>query len=114
MYGQPCLEQDTKQDTKQDTSMEKLESDNIEARMESVPDWTLSGDNLQRTIGFDDFRAAMEFVNKLADAAEASGHHPDIMIRYGKVTLTLTTHDAGGLTEKDFEMAARIDALQPI
>lgn len=91
--------------------MDKLESDHIETRLESLPEWTLSGDNLQRTISFDDFRAAMAFVNKVADAAEASSHHPDIMIRYGKVTLTLTTHDAGGLTEKDFDMAATIDTL---
>lgn len=91
--------------------MERLEPDQVESRLESLPEWTLSGDNLQRTIGFTDFRAAMAFVNKLADAAEESAHHPDIMIRYGKVTLTLTTHDAGGLTEKDFKMAATIDAL---
>ncbi|MEE2907511.1 MAG: 4a-hydroxytetrahydrobiopterin dehydratase [Planctomycetota bacterium] len=91
--------------------MEKLESDHIEARLEALSEWTLSGDNLQRTIGFDDFRAAMAFVNKVADVAESSAHHPDIMIRYNKVTLTLTTHDAGGLTEKDFDMAATIDTL---
>ncbi len=76
-----------------------------------LSEWTLSGENLQRTISFNDFREAIAFVNKLADAAEAAAHHPDIMIRYGKVTLTLTTHDAGGLTEKDFEMAAVIDSL---
>ncbi|MAT80756.1 MAG: 4a-hydroxytetrahydrobiopterin dehydratase [Phycisphaerae bacterium] len=91
--------------------MDKLETDAIESHMESLTDWTLSGDNLQRTISFDDFRSAMAFVNKVADAAEAAAHHPDIMIRYGKVTLTLTTHDAGGLTENDFDMARKIDAI---
>ncbi|MCH2133604.1 MAG: 4a-hydroxytetrahydrobiopterin dehydratase [Phycisphaerales bacterium] len=91
--------------------MDKLEADQIETRLESLPEWTLSGDNLQRTLGFSDFKEAMAFVNKVGDAAEAAQHHPDIMIRYGKVTLTLTTHDAGGLTEKDFEMAGTIDRL---
>ena len=56
-------------------------------------------------------KAAMVFVNKLAEAAEKAAHHPDIMIRFGKVTLTLSTHDAGGLTEKDFEMATVIESL---
>ena len=91
--------------------MDRLEPDQIEAGLSMLSEWTLSGENLQRTISFGDFREAIAFVNKLADAAEASAHHPDIMIRYGKVTLTLTTHDAGGLTQKDFEMAAVIDSL---
>tara|TARA_B100001059_G_scaffold10456_2_gene8521 strand:- start:11862 stop:12137 length:276 start_codon:yes stop_codon:yes gene_type:complete len=91
--------------------MDRLEPDQIEAGLSLLSEWTVSGENLQRTISFADFRQAIAFVNKLADAAEAASHHPDIMIRYGKVTLTLTTHDAGGLTQKDFEMAAVIDSL---
>ena len=91
--------------------MDKLDNDQIESRLESLSEWTLNGESLQRTIGFPDFKAAMAFVNKLADAAEKAAHHPDIMIRYGKVTLTLTTHDAGGLTEKDFDMAAVVESL---
>jgi len=91
--------------------MERLETEQIESALASLPEWTLSGENLQRTVSFPDFREAMTFVNRLADAAESAQHHPDIMIRYGKVTLTLTTHDAGGLTSKDFEMASTIDGL---
>ena len=91
--------------------MDKLDNDQIESRLEARAEWTLNGESLQRTIGFPDFKEAMVFVNKLADAAEQAAHHPDIMIRYGKVTLTLSTHDAGGLTEKDFDMATVIESL---
>ena len=91
--------------------MDKLDNDQIESRLEGLSEWTLNGEILQRTIGFSDFKAAMVFVNSLAEAAEKAAHHPDIMIRYGKVTLTLSTHDAGGLTEKDFEMASAVESL---
>ena len=60
-----------------------------------------------------DFRAAVAFVNALADAAEEANHHPDILVRYNTVDLTLSTHSAGGLTEKDFALAARINELVP-
>ena len=61
---------------------------------------------------FDDFRAAMAFLNRVADAAEELGHHPEIFNVYGRVRLTLTTHDAGNVvTEKDHRLAAAIDAL---
>ena len=91
--------------------MDRLEPEQIEAGLSMLSEWTLSGESLQRTISFADFLEAIAFVNKLADAAESASHHPDIMIRYGKVTLTLSTHDAGGLTDKDFKMAAVIDSL---
>ena len=91
--------------------MDKLNEDMVEQALESVGDWTLNGESIQRTFAHDDFMGSMEFVRAVADLAEAAQHHPDIMIRYGKVTLTLTTHDAGGLTEKDFEMAGTIDRL---
>ena len=90
--------------------MDKLEAVDIEQRMEAFPEWSVSGETLQRTLNFDDFVAAMAFVNRLANLAESHQHHPDIMIRYNKVTLTLSTHDAGGLTEKDFEFAKAMDA----
>ena len=66
---------------------------------------------ISRTFEFADFPAAMKFVNPVARAAEKSCHHPDIDIRWNKVTLALTTHDAGGLTEKDFTLAAKFDSL---
>jgi 4a-hydroxytetrahydrobiopterin dehydratase len=62
-----------------------------------------------RTFQFQDFVAALRFVNRVADLAERAGHHPDIDIRYNRVRLGLTTHDAGGLTGKDFELAAAAD-----
>lgn len=80
----------------------------IQARMAQVPDWTVEGDRLQRTYRFKDFVEAIAFVNKLVEPAEAAGHHPDIAISYNRVTVTLTTHDAGGLTQKDFDLAAQI------
>ncbi|MHC4080114.1 MAG: 4a-hydroxytetrahydrobiopterin dehydratase [Planctomycetota bacterium] len=93
--------------------MEKLSPDRINEYLAGLPEWSLNGDLLQRTLGFDDFNGAIAFVNRLADLAEGMQHHPDIMIRYNKVTLTLTTHDAGGLTEKDFEFARATDAFVP-
>ena len=77
----------------------------------TVPDWTRRGAVIRRTYEFTDFPLAMKFVNAVARAAERVQHHPDIDIRWNKVTLALTTHDAGGLTEKDFALARRCDAL---
>ena len=91
--------------------MDKLPQEDIEARLEAFPDWSQNGDALQRTFSFEDFLSAMAFVGHIADLAEEHQHHPDIMIRYNKVTLTLTTHDAGGLTEKDFAFAQDTDAF---
>ena len=89
--------------------MDKLAEEVIEERMGQLSEWTLSGDSIQRTLSFDDFKAAIAFVNTLADMAEAANHHPDILIRWNKVTLTLSTHDAGGLTSRDFDLAGKIE-----
>ena len=83
----------------------------IASRLKSLSSWRREGDEITRTFGFADFRAALAFVNKAGDLAEAEGHHPDIDIRYNKVRLALTTHDAGGLSPKDFDLAAKIDKL---
>lgn len=80
-------------------------------RISDVPDWSQIGDAIQRTFAFKNFVESMSFVNKVAVMAEQHHHHPDILVRYNKVTLTLTTHDAGGLTEKDFAAAQEIDGL---
>jgi 4a-hydroxytetrahydrobiopterin dehydratase len=90
--------------------MEKLSQDMIDERLAALPEWSQTGDSLQRTFTFDDFVAAFEFVKRLADYAEVVQHHPDILVRYNKVTLTLSTHDAGGLTAKDFDFADEMDA----
>jgi len=89
--------------------VDKLDSDRIDALLADHPDWSLAGDAIQRTLVFDDFVQAMAFVNRVAEVAEARQHHPDIMIRYDKVTLTVSTHDAGGLTEKDFALAEAVE-----
>ena len=90
---------------------EKLSQESIDARLPEFPEWSVSGGALQRTFKFDNFVDAMAFVNKVAEQAEEVQHHPDILVRYSKVTLTLTTHDAGGLTQKDFDLARDIDRL---
>ena len=76
--------------------------------MESVPGWENNGKEITRTYKFKDFAEALVFVNKVAGLAETADHHPDIDIRWNKVKLTLTTHSAGGLTEKDFALARQI------
>jgi len=73
--------------------------------------WTIENDAIRRTSSFSTFRDAIHFVNNVAQLAESQNHHPDITINYRKVTLTLTTHDAGGLTEKDFTLAVSINEL---
>ena len=91
--------------------MQKLAQDDIEQKLADFPEWSATGDAMQRTLSFSNFVESMSFVNKLAKLAEKHKHHPDILIRYNKVTLTLTTHDAGGVTEKDFALAREIDQL---
>ncbi len=89
--------------------MQKLSTEQITEFLDGLPEWSLNGDSLQRTFRFDDFVGAMAFANRIADQAQQMKHHPDIMIRFNKVTLTLTTHDAGGLTEQDFSLARATD-----
>ncbi|MEA5515915.1 4a-hydroxytetrahydrobiopterin dehydratase [Nodularia sp. UHCC 0506] len=83
----------------------------IQAKASRLSGWTVEGSKLQTTRKFKDFIAAIEFVNKLVEPAESLGHHPDIEISYNKVMITLTTHDAGGLTSKDFELAETISQI---
>jgi 4a-hydroxytetrahydrobiopterin dehydratase len=93
--------------------MAKLLSDSeIQERLEKLPIWTLQGKTIQTVKTFRDFVEAINFVNRLVDPAETAGHHPDITISYNKVTVALTTHDAGGLTEKDFALADTISRIQ--
>jgi 4a-hydroxytetrahydrobiopterin dehydratase len=74
-------------------------------------DWQLSEKEINRKFVLKDFIGAMAFVNKVADAAEAANHHPDILIQWNQVSLKLSTHDAGGLTEKDFNLAEKINSF---
>ncbi len=89
--------------------MQTLSHEEVDARLAELSEWSETGGAIQRTYQFDDFAKAMEFVNKVAALAEEMDHHPDILVRYNKVSLTLTTHDAGGVTDKDFELARKID-----
>lgn len=73
--------------------------------------WTVEQNKLQTSRTFKDFIQAIEFVNKLVEPSESAGHHPDIEISYNKVKITLTTHDAGGLTQKDFDVAREISQI---
>jgi 4a-hydroxytetrahydrobiopterin dehydratase len=83
----------------------------IQAQASSLSGWTVAGSQLQTTRKFKDFVTAIAFVNKLVEPAESAGHHPDIEISYNKVQITLTTHDAGGLTQKDFDVANVISQI---
>jgi 4a-hydroxytetrahydrobiopterin dehydratase len=91
--------------------MPKLTSSEINTAMAEVPDWKKKGSTIHRTFEFKNFPAAVKFVNAVAKPAEKANHHPDIDIRWNKVTLALTTHDQGGLTKKDFDMAMTCDQL---
>jgi 4a-hydroxytetrahydrobiopterin dehydratase len=83
----------------------------IASHLSSRPGWEIKGGELVRTFKFETFRAAIAFVNQVADLAEEAVHHPDIDIRYNQVRLALVSHDAGGLTSKDFAVAAGADHL---
>ena len=89
--------------------MPPLSDHEIKSKLVTVPDWQIESGELMRTFLFKDFRASLAFVNKVGEAAEQAGHHPDIDIRYNKVRLALVTHDAGGITQKDFDLAAAAD-----
>jgi 4a-hydroxytetrahydrobiopterin dehydratase len=91
--------------------MPKLDAAQIVLAGATVPNWSRQGDAISRTFQFKDFPAALKFVNAVAGLAEQAWHHPDIDIRWNKVTLALTTHDAGGLTQKDFDLARQFDQL---
>jgi 4a-hydroxytetrahydrobiopterin dehydratase len=91
--------------------MAKLNAAQIKKGLAAVPEWKKRGQLIVRTYTFKDFPAAVKFVNAVARLAERAWHHPDIDVRWNKVTLKLTTHDAGGLTTKDFKLAGRFDRL---
>jgi 4a-hydroxytetrahydrobiopterin dehydratase len=91
--------------------MQKLNAAKIKSALKSVPEWKKNGATILRTRQFKDFPAAIKFVNAVARLAEKAWHHPDIDIRWNKVTLTLTTHDVGGLSEEDFRLARQFDRL---
>jgi 4a-hydroxytetrahydrobiopterin dehydratase len=92
--------------------MARLSPDEARARIQALPGWTLDGDTIRRQFTLDGFASAVAFVVRIAFDAEAADHHPDVLIaNYKQVTLTFTTHSAGGLTEKDFTAAEAADRV---
>lgn len=91
--------------------MSKLSTMAVSRRLAGLKGWTLAGNAIQKQFIFANFKEAMFFVNGVAAVAERSGHHPDMTINYNRVTLGLSTHDAGGITGKDFDLARGIEAI---
>lgn len=91
--------------------MKKLSSTQLRKEVETLEAWKLhAGDTkISKTFLFPDFISALQFVNKVGKLAEIANHHPDIVLKYGKVKITLSTHSAGGLTGKDFALARDIN-----
>ncbi len=93
--------------------MKKLSPEESAEKLLGLKDgWDLRANRLSRRFSFAGFEAAREFVNKTADIAQAESHHPDITWSYNRVLLELSTHDAGGVTDKDFALAKKIDGIQ--
>jgi 4a-hydroxytetrahydrobiopterin dehydratase len=92
-------------------SLVRLSETEVSDHLQQLPGWTVRNQQLICTYQFGDFVEAIAFVNRLVAPAEAAGHHPDLLISYSRVTVHLTTHDAGGLTELDFTLAEAIAQL---
>jgi 4a-hydroxytetrahydrobiopterin dehydratase len=92
--------------------MPPLSPQEAQSRLSSLAGWQIEAGELIKTFQFKDFVASLRFVNQVGELAEQAAHHPDIDIRYNRVRLALTTHDAGGLTPKDFDLAAQAQKLR--
>ena len=90
--------------------MTRLSDDAIATGLQDLPGWERNGDEIIRTVRFPEFMDGIRFIERVAALAEAADHHPDIDIRYRNVRFALSTHDEGGLTEKDLQLAAQINA----
>jgi 4a-hydroxytetrahydrobiopterin dehydratase len=90
--------------------MARLSALAVKRHLARIKGWKQVGNAIQKQYTFANFKEAMFFVNAVASLAEKAGHHPDITVNYNRVTLSLTTHDAGGLTGNDFDLAKRIEA----
>jgi 4a-hydroxytetrahydrobiopterin dehydratase len=91
--------------------MPALTAKQVSLHLKAVPDWSKRAQAIVRTFKFDGFMLGIAFVRRIAKQAEKINHHPDIDIRFDRVTLTLTTHDEGGITEKDFSLARQCDEV---
>jgi 4a-hydroxytetrahydrobiopterin dehydratase len=91
---------------------ERLSDISIQRELGNLPGWSRRGEVITKTFQFRNFLTGIDFVAAVAKAADAADHHPDIDIRYTKVTCALSTHSAGGITQKDLDMARKIDRAQ--
>ena len=91
--------------------MEKLKQSEIQQRLTEVKGWKLDGNAIKKEWQFRDFDEAMQFINRVADLAREQDHHPELFNVYNKVSLRFSTHDAGGLTNRDFKMATAVDKI---
>lgn len=92
--------------------MALLDDQEIRARLDDLQGWTREGEVIRKTFTFGSFPEAVQFVNLVAQRAQAADHHPDIDIRYDRVSCALSTHSEGGLTAKDFDLAAEIEEVR--
>lgn len=90
-----------------------LSDPEIQQALQNLPGWKRNGNTIERNLQFGNFVQAMDFVNQIAEAAEAVNHHPDLHISYNKVTLVLVSHDSGGITQRDVRMAGKINEIAP-
>jgi 4a-hydroxytetrahydrobiopterin dehydratase len=91
--------------------MALLSDEEIQARLGGLQGWAREGDEIRKDFRLEDFKGSVDFVNRLTPVAEEMNHHPDLAISWNTVTVSITTHSQGGLTENDFELAQRIDAV---
>jgi 4a-hydroxytetrahydrobiopterin dehydratase len=91
--------------------MPLLDEEQIRERLEQLDGWDKADKAIRKRFRFDDFKGSVEFVNHLTPEAEAMNHHPDLQISWNEVTVSISTHSQGGLTENDFELAKRVDAV---
>jgi 4a-hydroxytetrahydrobiopterin dehydratase len=92
-----------------EVTMAVLSNEDVGARLGDLAGWQREGDAITRQFQFEDFVGSVDFVNRITPLAEGMNHHPDLAISWNKVTVTLSTHSEGGLTENDFELASKID-----
>ncbi|MDQ3797855.1 MAG: 4a-hydroxytetrahydrobiopterin dehydratase [Acidobacteriota bacterium] len=89
----------------------KLSAEEIEANLADLNDWTVANEKLSKRFEFKNFAESLDFVNRVGEIAERHDHHPDILLGWGYAEFFITTHDRGGITERDFELAKQIDAI---
>ncbi len=91
--------------------MPLLSDDEVQGRLDGLEGWSREGSSIKKQFKLEDFKGSVDFVNRLTPVAEEMNHHPDLEISWNKVTVSLSTHSEGGLTENDFELAQKIDSL---